>query len=118
MHLLGVRDDVPDLLAASDLFVMASRFEGLCSVALEAMWCGVPVVTTDAGGLPEAVGDCGRIVPSGDSAKFAAAVVEALRDAATSERLARAARERVERQFSADALVEGTLGVYREMRGP
>lgn len=115
VRFLGWREDVPDLLAASDLFVVASRFEGLCSSALDAMWCGVPVVTTDAGGLPEAVGDAGRMVPVGEVEALAEAIVLALDDREGSLRLARAARERVERLFSVDSLVEGTLAVYSEL---
>ena len=115
LRFLGWRDDVPDLLAASDLFVMPSRFEGLCSAALEAMWCGVPVVTTDAGGLPEAVGDCGRLVPAGNPQALAEAMMAALRNPEESRRLAQAAAARARTKFGPDSMVEGTLAVYREL---
>jgi len=111
----GRRDDIGDLMAASDLFVLASRQEGLGSSVLDAMWCGLPVVVSGAGGLPEAVGDCGRIVPVGDTDALARAIVEALTDRETTLRLAREGSERARRLFSPDAMVEGTLAVYREL---
>lgn len=115
VRFLGWREDVAELYAASDLFVMASRYEGLCSSVLEAMWCGLPVVVTDAGGLPEAVGDCGRVVPTGNAEALARAILEALTDRDTTDRLARAAQDRSRKLFSPDAMVEGTLAVYREL---
>ena len=117
LRFLGWREDVPDILAASDLFVMPSRYEGLCTAVLEAMWCGVPVVTTDAGGLPEAVGDCGRVVPAGRPDDLAAALAGALADPRGMGFLARRARARVEELFTPDVMVEGTLAVYAEIVG-
>lgn len=116
VRFLGRREDLPDILAASSLFVMPSRREGLGTAVLEAMWCGVPVVTTDAGGLPEAVGECGRVVPAGDARSLAGAIELALGRPKESSRLASAGRERTRLLFGADAMVDGTLAVYEELR--
>jgi glycosyltransferase involved in cell wall biosynthesis len=115
VRFLGRREDLPDILAASSLFVMPSHREGLGTAVLEAMWCGVPVVATDAGGLPEAVGECGRLVPVGDPRALAGAIELALGDPKESRRLAVGGADRTRRLFSADAMVDGTLAVYREL---
>lgn len=66
VRLLGRRSDVPDLLAAADVYVLTSVWEGRPLVIQEAMQVGLPVVTTAAGGVPELVGDGARVVPVGD----------------------------------------------------
>ncbi|MHB1353704.1 MAG: glycosyltransferase [Thiobacillus sp.] len=68
-------------LSAADVFVLATRNEGWANVFLEAMACGLPVVTTDVGGNREVVGsdDLGRIVPFGDAPALTAALAESLR---------------------------------------
>lgn len=119
VRFLGWRNDVADLYAAADLFVMASRYEGLCTAALDALWAGVPVVVSAAGGLPEAVGNAGRLVPVGDVEALGCAITTALDDRAESSRLAALGRQRIDRLFSADALVEATLAAYsRALRSP
>ncbi|WP_426573130.1 glycosyltransferase family 4 protein [Aquihabitans sp. McL0605] len=77
VDLLGLRDDVPQLLSASDLFALSSRWEGLPRAALEAMRAGLPVAATDTGGIREVVvdGDTGLLVPIGDAAALGAALV-------------------------------------------
>lgn len=80
IRFLGRRSDVPALMAASDLFVLPSLFEGLPIAVLEAMSCGLPVVATDVTGTREAVQDgvSGRLVPPCNSPALSAAVTEAL----------------------------------------
>lgn len=82
VQLLGYRTDVPQLLAASDIFVLASRTEGLPVAIMEAMAQGLPVVATAVGGVPEAVidGRTGRLVPPGDSTALANALLELAAD--------------------------------------
>jgi glycosyltransferase involved in cell wall biosynthesis len=77
VQLLGYRTDVRDLLAAADLFVLASAFEGLPVSIMEAMSAGLPVVATAVGGVPEAVEDgvTGLLVPPRDAAALADALV-------------------------------------------
>lgn len=75
VHFLGLRDDVPDLLADADLFVLASRAEGLTLAVVEAMARGLPVVVTAVGGHAEVVPPAaGRLVPPGDVGALAAAL--------------------------------------------
>lgn len=83
------------LYARSVLAIVPSEYEGFGFPAGEAMACGIPVVSTDGGALPEVVGDAGRIVPARNPAALAQAVGELLRDPAERERLARRGRQRI-----------------------
>lgn len=72
--LLGQRSDVPDLLAAADVFVLSSTWEARSLAVQEALRAGLPVVATAAGGTEELVGEAGLLVPAGDPAALAAAL--------------------------------------------
>lgn len=115
----GFRTNVADFLAAFDLFVMPSVMEGLCTSILDAFAVGVPVVATRAGGIPELVEDgaTGRLVAPRDPAALAAAIVAALRDPVGNARLVAGARALLGSRFTHDAMVDGTLAVYRELLG-
>jgi teichuronic acid biosynthesis glycosyltransferase TuaC len=82
VHFLGALppDELKWALSAADVFVLATRNEGWANVFLEAMACGLPVVTTDVGGNAEVVcnDELGRIVPFGDAAALQQALAEAL----------------------------------------
>jgi glycosyltransferase involved in cell wall biosynthesis len=94
--LLGVRDDVPDLLAASDALVLSSIFEGLPNVVLEAMAASRPVIATRVGGVPELVSEeTGWVVAASDPAALAQAMCGALA-AATEDLAAKGDRARDE----------------------
>ena len=82
VHLLGERSDVPELLAALDLFVLASHSEGTPTVVMEAMAAGLPVVVTRVGGTAEIVEDGidGLLVPPSDPMQIAAATGSLLDD--------------------------------------
>ncbi|NUM53099.1 MAG: glycosyltransferase [Candidatus Hydrogenedentes bacterium] len=112
--LLGQRNDVPRLLRALDLFVMSSSEEGLGTSVLDAMACGVPVVATNAGGIPEMVrdGETGLLVHVGNSAALGSAIAGLLHDAGQMRRMIEAAYELVRTRFTADAMVSGNLAVY------
>lgn len=115
VHFLGERRDVPEILAASDVFVLPSSVrEGLSISLLEAMASRRPAVVTDVGGNRETVEDgvSGRVVAPGDAAALASAFAELLRDRAYAERLGRGARERVARNFSVDRMVRETSELY------
>src|SRR5690554_3011365 len=73
VELLGLREDVPALLAAADVFVLSSAHEGLPNVVMEALAAGLPVVATDVGGVRELVeeGISGFVVPPSDSEALA-----------------------------------------------
>ena len=123
VRFLGYRSDVPDLLRAADLMVMPSVQEGLCSTLIDAMFAGTPIITTTAGGIPDLVGPCGdeaavaRMVRSRDPAALADAVSEALRSLVDGVPIfgvdVTRARDRAWRRFTAAAMIEGTLAVYR-----
>jgi glycosyltransferase involved in cell wall biosynthesis len=113
----GFVEDARLKLAGFDLYVASSHLEGLGTAMLDAMLAGLPVVAAAAGGIPDAVedGKTGRLCPVRDTQALARAIVEALRDAEGSRRMAAAARALVESRFSARAMAEGTLGVYQRL---
>lgn len=117
--LAGFRPDVLALHKGFDLFVMSSTTEGLGTSALDAMACGRAVVATRAGGLAEVVvdGDTGLLVPAGNPAALAAAIVRLLRDPALRARCGRAGLARARRTFDAGRMVAETVQVYERLIG-
>ncbi len=115
----GIRRDVPALLAASDGFVMSSRWEGLGLAFLEAMAARLPVVATRVSGVPEVVldGETGLLVPSGDPESLALALTRLARDPALRARLGAAGAHRVRTHFGLERMIDDTLAVYRSLRG-
>lgn len=108
--------------AESTLVVVPSLYEGFGFPAGEAMACGVPVIATDGGALPEVVGDAGITVPVRDPAAIAGAITHLLANPAERDRLGRAGRERIVSRFSwqvaAKTMVETYRVVNREARRP
>ncbi len=104
--LLGHRDDVRALLPALDVFVMASRYEGLPCAVIEAMEAGVPVVATAVNSMPDMVvpGETGLLVPAGRPDLLSRAAGYMLEHPEDAERMARNARARVGDQFTPAAL--------------
>jgi glycosyltransferase involved in cell wall biosynthesis len=117
---LGERDDVPELLAAADLVVLPSLFEGLPVSVLEAMAAERAVIATAIGGTDEAITTevTGLLVPPRDPSALAAAIRRLQADPGLARRLAVAARARVERSFSADATAGEIMRIYDEVTGP
>jgi glycosyltransferase involved in cell wall biosynthesis len=117
VRFLGHRDDVPGLLAAADLLVLPSRYEGLPNVVLEAMRFRKPVVATAAPGTTELVVDgvTGRLVPVGKATALAQAIREVLGDPALARRMGEAGRARVEAEFTASAMVDRFAALYEEI---
>lgn len=115
VRLLGLRTDVPDLLAAADLLVLPSLFEGLPLTVLEAMATGLPVVATRIGGTDEAVldGETGALVPPGDPERLASAMASMLNDGAAARRQGRAGRARFLAHFTAARMAADTAQLYR-----
>jgi glycosyltransferase involved in cell wall biosynthesis len=113
--LAGERDDVPELLASSAIFVLSSRSEALPVSVLEAMAAGLPVVATRVGGVPELVveGETGLLVPPSDPAALAAALQRLLDEPELRARLGAAGRARVQEHFAVDSFAESHLDVYR-----
>lgn len=115
-HLLGLRHDIPRLMAALDVLASSSRGEAFPNVLGEAMACGVPCAATDVGDSASIVGDTGRVVASGDMAGLAAAMQELLtlpveERAALSQR----ARVRVAENFEIGQIVRRYEAFYEEL---
>lgn len=119
-HFLGIRKDLPDLLAAADLFVLPSLWEGLSMALLEAMAAAKPIVATAISGTAQAMipGETGLVVSAGDSQALAGAIVQLLSDPARARALGQAARQRVETAFSAQKQAAKHLALYRRSLYP
>ena len=116
----GVLDNLPEVLAQLDLFLLPSEQESFGLAALEAMACGVPVVATNVGGLPELIepGVSGYVEPLGDITAMGRRAVEILGNPVLRQRMSQAARQRAESSFSEDELVPRYEDVYgRVMSG-
>jgi glycosyltransferase involved in cell wall biosynthesis len=113
----GFRADILSFIKSFDLFVMSSLFEGLGTSLLDAMALSKATVASDTGGIPEVVSheETGLLVPPRDASELASAIAKLLRDPERRERMGSAGLERVKRLFSADQMVERTLGVYRNL---
>jgi glycosyltransferase involved in cell wall biosynthesis len=113
LEFLGERNDIPAQIAGADLFVLASRSEGLPMSVLEAMAAGLPVVASSVGGVPEQVDEeTGRLVPPGDPAALAAALQELLADRELRLRLGRVGRARIEESFDLETWGLAHLNLY------
>ena len=115
---LGLRRDVPDLMRASDLFVLSTRgWEGLPLTVLEAMASGLAVVASRVGGIPEAVvdGETGLVVTPGSPSALADAMAKLLADSDLAHRMGQKGAQRVRDEFGLDRMVAETLEVYRSL---
>lgn len=117
VRFLGLRRDVEDLLRVSDIGILASHEEGFSNALLEGMAAGLPMVATDVGGNAEAVidGVCGAIVPARDPRRLGEAIARLASDPSLAARQGGAARERAERVFSLDAMIDSYEDVYRAL---
>jgi glycosyltransferase involved in cell wall biosynthesis len=114
---VGPKPDVAPFLRAADVFVNASRAEGLSNSVLEALAVGMPVVATDIGGTREIVqhGHTGLLVPAGDASTLADAILRAMSDGATSN-WGRRARESMLASYSLDAVAQQLADLYARLR--
>lgn len=121
VRLLGRRQaaDVAEELRQADIFLHTSCSEGISNAVLEAMATGLPVVTTDAGGMREAVRDGvdGFVVPVRDSSATAAALTRLAGDPELRARVGASARRRVEEKFRLDQQVNDFVALLREAAG-
>ena len=117
VRMLGLRQDIPRLLSAADVFCLSSRFEGFPNAVAEAMAAGLPVVCARFGGVEEVIrdGSTGLLTGVGDDQDMAARVRELLDDAGARERLGRAAREWVRENLSWDRLLRQMDDLYRQV---
>ena len=114
VHLLGLRSDVPAVLAAADLFVLPSLSEGLPLALLEAMFAGCPIVATDVGQIRHALsgGTAGLLVEPGAPAALAAAMDRLLSNAGEARRLGRLAAAHAAAQYDLSRMVRRYAAVY------
>ena len=119
VRLLGTVDDVPSLLAASDVGLLSSVSEGIPLFLIEAMASGVPVVATRVGGIPEVVDheQQGLLVPSGDAEALAAALGRLRSDAELRTALAEAGPQRARDRFSLEAMLAAYSELYDDLAG-
>lgn len=115
VHFLGFRSDVPDLLAASDYFVLPSLWEGLPMALVEAMASGMPVIATEVAGTKQVMvsGETGLLVPPGDSEKLNEAMLYLLCEPTIAKRFGAAAKQRVIEYFSAQKQAQEHISLFR-----
>ena len=111
--LLGVRNDIPELLSVADVFVLSSASEGFGLVVAEAMACERRVVATDSGGVAEVLGQEGFLVPPKNSEKLALAMEKALLlTDGEAKVMGIAARNRIVDKYSLNSVVDNWLNIY------
>lgn len=116
VHFTGriANEEFADYYAKSTIAVVPSLYEGFGIPAAEAMACGVPLISTSGGALPEVVGDAGIIVPPGDSGALARAIVHLLDSPDDRKKYAQAGLARVNSVFSWKKAAQEVVDVYRE----
>lgn len=117
VHFLGEQDQLEPLFFCTDLFLLPSEQESFGLTALEAMNCGVPVVASNIGGLPEVIvhGETGYLLPVGDVEGMAAKAVEILSDPARLSLFRAQARRRAEQHFDAENIIPQYEAFYEEL---
>ena len=116
---LGSHNDVPELLEAADIGILASHEEGFSNAILEGMSAGLPMVVTDVGGNAEAVidGETGLVVPSKNPKALAAALEKLIFDTELRQSMGRAGRKRAQERFSLDSCVDAYEALFHEVLG-
>jgi glycosyltransferase involved in cell wall biosynthesis len=115
VRLLGRRSDVARLLAASDVAVVSSVWEGQPLIIQEILRAGRPLVATEVGGVPDMVDDAALLVPPGDAEALERAVNRVLEDPALAVRLGAAAAQRATALPTEDAAVDQLAGLYERL---
>jgi glycosyltransferase involved in cell wall biosynthesis len=117
VRFLGLRTDVPQLLAAADLFLLTSISEGIPLTLIEAMAAGLPVVSTRVGGVAEVVaeGTTGLLAASGDHRGLAEIILQLAANPVLCRQMGQRGRERARAVFSEPQMHAGYLQLYQEM---
>jgi N-acetyl-alpha-D-glucosaminyl L-malate synthase BshA len=117
VYFLGEQDYIEKLLGCADLFILPSEQESFGLVALEAQSCGVPVIATNIGGIPEAVadGETGYLLPVGDVAGMANKALVLLSDNKLHRQFQTRARERAVQHFNSNLLIAEYESYYQEI---
>ena len=110
----GQRGDVPAVLRALSLLVIPSMHEGIPQTGMQALATRTPVVASDVGGIPTIIrpGETGRLVPPGDPAALASAILNALQDTAGTQRMCDAGRLLVEREHGLETMLDRVEQLY------
>lgn len=118
VRLHGFLSDPSAVLADADLLVLPSAAEACPMAILQAMACGLPIVASRAGGIPEVVRDGidGLLVPTADDAALTTALARLVADAPARRRMGASARRRLEERFTVGACVDRLFDVYGEVR--
>ncbi len=118
VRFLSRQEDIPSLMKVADLFLLPSELESFGLAALEAMSCGVPVIASRVGGLPEVIDDGmnGLLYPVGYVEGMAQGALQVLTDDTVHRRMAHAARQRVLDHFDAPLIVPQYEALYEELR--
>jgi glycosyltransferase involved in cell wall biosynthesis len=113
----GNRDDIAEIMAALDLFVLSSVSEGFGRSAVEAMACGKAVVASNVGGLSEVVEDgvTGKLIPSKNPDSLTMAILSLLEDNEKTRRMGHAGRQRAEKMFSLRENIMKTVRIYEQV---
>ena len=113
----GIRKDIPAVLAAIDLLVFSSRWEGLPVALMEGMAAGKPIVSTDVGGVSDVAiaEETAILVQPGDPSALAEACLRILRDPSLGQRFGSAGLTRIRERYSLDAMVNNTQRLYEEL---
>lgn len=113
IRFLGIRNDIPSLMSAADIFVLSSAWEGFGLVVAEAMSCNRIVVATDCGGVREVVGNAGFLVQPKNSKELSKSLLKAIELTNTKKtELSNKARKRILNKFSSDSTIQKWLKIY------
>ncbi len=118
-HFLGARDDIHNILNTLDIFVLPSKSEAMPLSLLEAMACGLPVVASAVGGIPEMVenGQTGMLVPPKDETALVAALERLIANEKERTAMGIAARQAVEKRYGLEAMVKEYEALYDLLSG-
>lgn len=117
IRLLGERHDVPELLQASDIFVLSSRWEGMPLTIIEAMLAGLPVIATQVGGISELVEEnvTGLLVPPGDPLALRSALEKLMASEESRKLFGERGRQRALQQFTVERMIHRVRVLYQEL---
>ncbi len=120
VHFLGQRDDIPDLLAASDIMVLPSLLEATPYIVIEAMAAGIPVIASGIFGIPELVKDSetGILVEPGNEASLAASIMKLMDNESLRTGMGKAGLARFRSYFTLNESVSRTVDVYNKILHP
>lgn len=117
IHFLGQRMDIPDILSASDIFVLPSDMEALPTVLIEAGASGLPSIASHVGGIPEIIqdGETGVIIPPRDPDALASAIKDLIHNPEKANRMGQQAYRHVHERFDLFQQVTATLNLYERL---